>query len=511
MQPTYKANLILGTEKKTPNLDDIVKSTLDWQKNQPHTKTAKVNILRPTTPGTEYLGIDLQYVLGNENHKLTVGASKTPNDLPKVSIITAKEGERGIIPKDNKIIVPPTLTANFIKKFQGQFGFPLHANEITVNSSNAIQLLDMITMPQRQLPLVLLNHSKGKKPQINPKKLGQQLAGIAHVYYIPKPTKIPLIGSDIEKSLELEPGSMVIYWPDINNDENLNIEGWQEKDIKENSQEIQQELLQKIIEFSLFKQSEITYAQIEEVEEKLKVVELGLAKKDLEGQLTQAQQENKRQAEELVLIVNKRKEEDPHLEEKVLELEYSVVDLKQQLEKAKAKSQSLQYALDSKQETNSIDSTTSKEESVKIDSPLEAYTRFQEIYGTTKVILTPGATRQLKKIKYENFQDIFDMFEWLATTYLEAKNTGLTYIELNKLAIEKIGMQYSNHQNKSTMKQFKNDYFAIIDGKKVELEEHLRIGTGWGGKSLRTLFYHDAQKNQVRIGFIEKHPKNPRT
>ena len=124
----------------------------------------------------------------------------------------------------------------------------------------------------------------------------------------------------------------------------------------------------------------------------------------------------------------------------------------------------------------------------------------------------PGAAMRKEASLYEDPQEIFDVLEWIATTYHAAKAGDAPGTDLDHSCREETGFTYSANQSELTMSKAKGDYNITHDGISYSLEEHVKKGTSTDPRyTIRIAFAYDEEIKKVIIGFIGQHQKTSKS
>ena len=110
---------------------------------------------------------------------------------------------------------------------------------------------------------------------------------------------------------------------------------------------------------------------------------------------------------------------------------------------------------------------------------------------------------------YEDPQSVADALEWLASTYVSARQGDMDFEKLNESLYQACRWKYSNNQHDRTFFQNEGHYRMLVNGKAYYLNE--TIGKGVGGDPVNTIriaFYWDRQRERVVIGYIGQHQQS---
>ena len=189
--------------------------------------------------------------------------------------------------------------------------------------------------------------------------------------------------------------------------------------------------------------------------------------------------------------------------------------LREALERANALTASLeqrcnllQDALEERQE-QALERTS---DNVFINNVYDAVIEIQKMFPD-RVSFLSRAVDQAKKSEYSDPRSVFNALRTVATTYYDGRTGALNLTDINRLFLATSGFKYSGGQSEQTMKEYSEEYFAMIgDGRKLPLEEHLKVGTGRDPRNnIRIAFHYDAQTKKVYVGFIGVHQTNTRS
>jgi hypothetical protein len=113
---------------------------------------------------------------------------------------------------------------------------------------------------------------------------------------------------------------------------------------------------------------------------------------------------------------------------------------------------------------------------------------------------------------FEQPDEVFAAFKFLATTYFNAKTGAVACPDLDQAARTEVGWRFEANQSHTAMGKYPEWYQCWHEDRTYQLEEHLKTGSSKDPRhTMRIAFAWDGDLAKVIIGFIGQHQKTDAT
>jgi len=338
------------------------------------------------------------------------------------------------------------------------------------------------------------------EPIINARKLADWLAGVAHVYVGVDRFPSFTMKNFVHERLNCWDGAVRVYWPGFSlSDEPYRHRIWTPTEIRTIERQYHPH---GFIEFLLGWISDVAVFSTDPGAPSWSGLEVLRRRRLVEEARLAGNQD------ELLEIATEEIDDKNTL---IDDLQGQIQDLANQLGEALAQRDSFKQAYLGVCELSAQKPTATQPNSVPIDSVADAVERAEQEFGE-HLIFALNSQSDGKNSPFEHPDEAFAAFEFLATTYFDAR-TGETPCDDFDLALrEANGWRYLGRHNWPTMKKYSNWYSTKWNGRTIWLTEHL--GTGSSKEPRRTIrlgFCWDDDSRKVVIGFLGQHQQTDAT
>jgi hypothetical protein len=198
-------------------------------------------------------------------------------------------------------------------------------------------------------------------------------------------------------------------------------------------------------------------------------------------------------------------EENCSLNVRVRQLQSDLATAAEEIHQQRSLAESFRLAFEQRKNAD----PSSAEDALPPSSVREAVDRAAKKY-TDRLIFAPNSKSTHRTSPFELPDEVFDVFDWLATFYFEAR-TGKRRCARFDLELAQIlpGWDYSAKQSDKAVGANPEWYHCTWDGRSYEINEHVGRGSSRREEEcIRIAFAWDADRQKVVIGFIGQHQKN---
>lgn len=392
----------------------------------------------------------------------------------------------------------PRIVPELINRFGAHERYPLRAEPINIETSEAKDFCGWLTSKERRLPIIFasrFNHNNAHAVDVN--KLANRLAGLASVCSARSSDLSWALRDLLDDQLNTYGGAIRIYWPGFSNtDSTFRHRLWTPRYIEAFS--TQEDFIQRVLG---------TVAQVSIARH----LEQPCRWEDLERILSRQLRRQLRDEGKDIELVEMAEEFIGELEAdkelKQLEIERLLSDL----EAAKSEAEQWRTAYQDSQRNDQQQISQIKKTQQLPAATLDDAVAMAVANYPGKLFVLPSAMEDEARL-YENPEGVYDALKWLATVYLDARTGKASCSNLNLSCKENCGFSYSGGQSEVTMGQYRNEYEKLWDGEKIKLEEHIGIGSGKDPRrTIRIAFYFDINKKLTLVGYIGQHQRTRAT
>jgi hypothetical protein len=441
--------------------------------------------------------------LRQRNWQTSIVISAHESSVPKVRVsvdVSIGSSESALAPLR---ITPsrPRIVPHFIETFGARDAFPLKSQHVSIGEEDAEQFLQLLTSSERRLPVLFISaRNSTDRPPIDPNSVANFMAGLGYVCVATSSEVSRKIRSLIDNSLNAYDGGIRLYWPGFSLEDSPFRHPrwlpWQVEELEARPGGFRSRALGLVASVSTTRQVDdvCRWEDVERVSARLdrhKLRETG-------------------DTDELVKIA----------EDMIAELEMQVEEQKKQLDK-------LNLEVEAKQSEADQWRIAYQEAKIQISGHGEVDDNRgedQRAPNSLREIIESIEDKYTGKIEFlrnrieedaylfENTEALQAVLEWLVTIYAASKAGVRNCPDLDHSCKEASGFSYTGHQSDVTMGKYKDDYYVTWGGKKRELREHIRYGTGRDPRySIRLAFFYDSDKKKVVVGYIGQHQRTSKS
>lgn len=393
----------------------------------------------------------------------------------------------------------PRIVNDVLNRLGGYGAFKLTSGPISLEGTakSADQMLALLEDKTRTHPVVFVSfHEQSKTHLLDVRKLADLLGGLAHVVVAKDADANRLFNDRLAFRLNCFAGAVRIYWPGFSRSS----PGW-EHPLWTTEQVVEQEarsegltsttLLRAIADVAAFNlhPNFYTWERVQEIDRR-RAIAAAIASNQQSDLLKLYEEENA----QLATQINQLK----------AELATSAEGLHQQ----RSLAESYRLAFEQRKTTDS----TSVENALPPSTVREAVERAEKKYAD-RLVFCPNSKSDYKTSPFEKADEVFDVFDWLASFYIEARMGKRSCPRFDhELAQILPGWDYSAKQSEITLGANAEWYHCTWEGRRYEIGEHIRRGSSRREEeAIRIAFAWDAERQRVVIGYIGQHQKNTKS
>ncbi len=520
MQPTYFASFLLGDQRSSPAVSDALEVIGDWIFNNPHRPMARPQDWpQLASPVSFSNGEKVQLLRLNDGDEKTLQAAalryEHPDDQGRtwrtdcvlgktdstdasvrfsitVSAGGAVEREWALRPPTSR----PRLVRQIMEKFNAREQYALTPKQIDIKTTEAATFAQFLLDPARALPLVFVsrqNHDETVLCDFG--ELADKLVGIAYVCVADSSNLSWALQGLITNRLNAYDGSIRIYWPRMSlTDAPFRHRWWNKRQLKETDRRISDELLRIIASASVTRHVPglVRWEDVERENTRRTIQRLqstGAASGEIPADWLKMYETDLDRNAEL-------QQERDALAEAVRERDEDVRRWKQMyLQAVRSKSASV---------------TDDATEDTVIEDVAGALALAKTDFAGQLEIIDGRVNKEA--LLFEEPELLYSAFNWLATTYRNAKMGVERCSDLDASCREACQFRYNAHQSDITMSMFPGDYEVNYKDKKIKLREHMGFGTSTEPRhTIRLAFFYDEDDKKVVIGYVGQHQSTRRS
>lgn len=393
----------------------------------------------------------------------------------------------------------PRIVTQVLNRFPCFGAFKLTAKPILLpgTAQDADTMLGLLEDKSRTHPVVFVScHEQSESHLINVSKLADLLGGLAHVVVAKDADANRLFNERLALRLSCFAGAIRLYWPGFARSSH----GWQHP-LLTTEQVVEQDarstgltsatLLRDIADVAVFNLHShfYTWERVQELDRRRAIAE-AIA--------------SNQQSELLKLY----EEDNLELNARVKQLETELAASVEELHQQRSLAESFRLALEQRKTAG----PTSVEDALPPSSVREAVERAEKKYAD-RLVFCPNSKSEHKNSAFESPDEVFDVFDWLATCYFDARTGQRRCPRLDhELSQTLPGWDYSAKQSETTLGANAEWYHCTWDGRRYEISEHVRYGTSRREQeAIRIAFAWDSERQRVVIGYIGQHQKNTKS
>ena len=357
--------------------------------------------------------------------------------------------------------------------------------------------LELLHASTRRHPVVLISATNmHDRPVIDADQVASWLAGLAHVYVAENRFPSLTLRDHLPGTLNCWDGAIRIYWPGLRlADPPFRHRFWSPHFIKDIEQKpgkgFKEYLLSRISTFAVFNVHSrfLTWNDI-----------LG---RNRRGVLARAAEQG-----DFEQIAEEYAADNDDLCSRIDNLQTQLQEQAATLEQARNEADTWRMAYEQERRGGKAIEDVEAPITTVVEAVERAGTMFEE-----KLAFSLNSKSDVPKNPFEDPQEVFAAFTFLATTYRDAKLGTWPCPDLDHAIREAIdGWSYSGGQSDITMTRYAAWYQCVWDGRKHWLGEHLGTGSSKDPRyTIRIAFAWDEDQKKVVVGFIGQHQKTSAT
>ncbi|MBI5162595.1 MAG: hypothetical protein HY985_01685 [Magnetospirillum sp.] len=519
MQPTYFASFLLGKQGGPPVcLSAIIPHVDNWIFQNKNRKVERPTDFDAFSEQTHRLPketlVHTRYVKDGLVAYLAIRYEHSDNKrrLWRTDVVFNTDGGRGNevrcsvgvhVGNQDGAIVPlgdvasrPAIVPTLINNFSAYEAYPLLTTSMPVHVKDVGVLMNLLTSPQRHIPLVLIT-SRNADGQfiVNKEQIAEKLAGMAYVVHASSAEVTYAVRDVIGNEMNAYDGALRLYWPGFKDSDSpyrhpLWVRGRSEE-IEANRGGFAQFLLRNLAKISATR-AVPGVTRWEDVQRKKIQADAQTAQG--EGELRQL----------LDCALQEGYEQKTRADTLSYQLDFKQLEIDEKQAELEAKAGECDQWRNAWVQVKKERSPSDDEATDDLRNVGDALEKGAQIYADSLVII--GSALRKETLDFKKPEVVLKALRWLATDYRRARLGEILCPDLDVSCRTVSGMFYRPHQSKVTMGRFEDDYKVVRNGKPNWLKEHIGIGTGTDPRSnIRIAFYFDDTERKVIVGFVGQH------
>lgn len=421
----------------------------------------------------------------------------------RFSLVLALADRSGRLRPVSREASRPRIVPELLTEFGCPLGLTATARTVRDLDTDLDEFLEQFTSKERLHPVVVISVDQWtERPAVQPKKLADRLAGVASVLVLQKHAGMKLDRRVPGRTIPMN-GAIRILWPGwLPSDPPSFHQLFTARDVKERDRASEDGFAAYMLDL-LARQT--VQANIPDAPSWRRVSALVARQRRAEAEAAGSE------AEMLALF----EEDNDLLRTQVAELELTVLEREQEIERlnkalasAKQVEATWRRAYEDVRAGESVDEDELPEPSP--ESLEQACQRAADRYPDR--LLFKHNSQSDPAYGYEYPEQVAAALDWLAGPFYEWKGgrrTALTFKDMDLELRETCGWTYRTTQSDVTVNKYRNWYTTQIDGRELEVREHIGRGDkkSLGTKSIRVAFCWDDVTSRIVIGFVGQHQK----
>ena len=515
MQPTYFASFLLceRPEIAPPTVADVLEHVANWLFNNPHRKMARPagwpNIVEPLVfPNGEKIQL-LRWQDENEPRDVAavrfehldeqsrllwrtdcvVVRSENPIPVVRFSITVAAGGANDrtflLRPPSSR----PRIVYTIMDRYGGREEFPLKSKYFNIAATEAEPFTGFLLNPQRSMPVVFISRTNEDEALLcDPAELASKLVGIAYVCVADSVRLSWNLTEYMDNRLNAYDGTVRLYWPRMSADDPpYRHRWWNARQLSERN--IGGELLRLIGTASItrYVRGLVRWEDIERENTRRTIHVLQNSAKNESGKISD---EWLRQYEADLGALDAVRKELAAASEVLLEREGEIRLWKNMYLQA--------------QRSKATDPDSQPADVQGIETTDEAIDAARKDFANHLEVLDGRVSKEVSQ--FEQPELLYAAFNWLATTYWNARTGVERCADLDHSCRESCQFRYNAHQSEITMSTYAADYEVTFGGARLKLKEHIGYGVSTEPRhTIRVAFFFDEKTRKVIIGYVGQH------
>jgi hypothetical protein len=156
------------------------------------------------------------------------------------------------------------------------------------------------------------------------------------------------------------------------------------------------------------------------------------------------------------------------------------------------------------QRTRAVDADTQPADAAGIESADDAIDAARKDFASRLEFMDGRVFKEASQ--FEQPELLYAAFNWLATTYWNARAGVERCADLDHSCREICQFKYNAHQSEITMSTYAADYEVTFGGARVWLKEHIGYGVSTEPRhTIRVAFFFDERSRKVIVGYVGQH------
>lgn len=358
----------------------------------------------------------------------------------------------------------PRIVGDVLNRLGGYGAVKLTSTPLRlVGTEKAVdQMIAFLENGSRTHPVVFVSaHEQSGGHLTDPHKLAELLGGLAHVVVAKDSEANRLFNERVAFRLNCFAGAIRVYWPGFSRSS----PGWQhplwttEQIVEQEARSLGQTgfiVLRALADVAAYHLhgNFLTWERVQEMDRRRAIAD-AIA--------------SNQQADLLKLY----EEENSSLNVRVRQLQSDLATAAEEIHQQRSLAESFRLAFEQRKNAD----TSSAEDALPPSSVREAVDRAAKKY-TDRLVFAPNSKSTYKTSPFESPDEVFDVFDWLATFYFEAR-TGKRRCTRFDLELAQIlpGWDYSAKQSDKAVGANPEWYHCTWDGRSYEINEHVGRGS----------------------------------
>lgn len=393
----------------------------------------------------------------------------------------------------------PRVVKELVQKFgafEGQTRLTSVAIPVTPGDFEK-HFIAVLENPERAVPLVVVSTRGSGRPAVDPRKVADQLVGLAVVCAFESKFVSFRLTDALGEEWTVRDGAVRIYWPKLRPTQlptehpTLFFRGDTEGGQHQKSAATR---LLELVSRAATLRAAPGLARWSEIERRVNAARLKEAR-DRGDQL-----EFMKLLEEEVTALSRSKGQ---LEQQVSSLDSQLHAALEDADKYKGESAYWRGEYLKVQKAHAEDPQP-QPEAEPLESVSAALERAEQTYQERLAIRLNSASD--KDSPFQDAPSLYKALVFLATKYVDAKQGTRPCPDLDAECRKMSGFQYKSGQSAVTVGRNRSDYETTWKGEKIPVEEHLSRGTDRDPRhTIRVGFYFDRKDGRVVIGYVGQH------
>lgn len=515
MQPTYFASFLLCEHPETapPTVPDVLEHVANWLFKNPRRPLArptdwpnlsepvvfdggeKIQVLRWQDDGKKLDAAAVRYEHLDEQSRLlwrtdcVIVRAGEPSPTVRFSITVAAGGATD----SSFLFRPPSSRPRIVYTIMDRYGgreeFPLKSKFFNIAATEAEPFSGFLLNPRRSMPVVFVSRTNQTEALLcDPSHLANMLVGIAYVCVADSVQLSWNMTEHLDNRLNAYDGTVRLYWPRMSPDDPpYRHRWWNARQLGDRN--IGGELLRLIGTASVTRYVP-GLVRWEDIERENTRRTIHLLQTSATNETSKLSEEWLRQYEVDLAALDLARKEMAAMSDLLVEREGEIRLWKNMYLQA--------------QRVRAADTDAQPADVPGIENADQAIDAARNDFANRLEILDGRVSKEASQ--FEQPELLYAAFNWLATTYWNARASVERCTDLDHSCRESCQFRYNAHQSEITMNMFATDYEVNYQGTRVKLREHIGYGVSTEPRhTIRVAFFFDEASRKVIVGYVGQH------